>query len=35
MLKLRSFISGGWHDGEGKTVTLLNPATEDQLSAPS
>ena len=32
MLKLKSFVSGEWHGGEGKTATLLNPATEEPLA---
>ena len=35
MLKLKSFVSGKWHDGEGKTATLLNPATEQPLAETS
>jgi oxepin-CoA hydrolase/3-oxo-5,6-dehydrosuberyl-CoA semialdehyde dehydrogenase len=35
MLKLKSFVSGGWHQGEGKTATLLNPATEEPLAETS
>lgn len=35
MLKLKSFVSGKWHDGEGKTTTLLNPATEEPLAEAS
>jgi oxepin-CoA hydrolase/3-oxo-5,6-dehydrosuberyl-CoA semialdehyde dehydrogenase len=35
MLKLKSFVSGAWQDGDGKTVTLLNPATEELLAETS
>ena len=35
MLKLKSYVSGKWHDGEGKTATLLNPATEQPLAETS
>ena len=35
MLKLKSFVSGEWRDGSGKTVTLLNPATEEPLAETS
>jgi oxepin-CoA hydrolase/3-oxo-5,6-dehydrosuberyl-CoA semialdehyde dehydrogenase len=31
-MKLRSFVKGGWREGDGKTVTLLNPATEEPLA---
>lgn len=34
-VKLKSFISGRWHEGSGKTVTLLNPATEEPLAETS
>ena len=32
MLKLKSFVSGIWHEGGGNTATLLNPATEEPLA---
>jgi oxepin-CoA hydrolase/3-oxo-5,6-dehydrosuberyl-CoA semialdehyde dehydrogenase len=32
MLRLKSYVSGGWHEGEGKTAALLNPATEEVLA---
>ena len=32
MLRLKSYVGGGWHEGEGKTATLLNPATEEPLA---
>ena len=35
MLKLKSFIGGQWHDGDGKTVALLNPASEVTLAETS
>ena len=35
MLKLKSFVSGGWHEGSGATATLLNPATEEPLAESS
>jgi oxepin-CoA hydrolase/3-oxo-5,6-dehydrosuberyl-CoA semialdehyde dehydrogenase len=35
MLKLKSYVSGGWHNGEGKSATLLNPATEEPLAETS
>ena len=35
MLKLKSFVGGQWHEGDGKTVTLLNPATEETLAETS
>ena len=35
MLKLKSFVSGEWHGGEGKIATLLNPATEEPLAETS
>ena len=35
MLKLRSFVSGDWHEGGGKTALLLNPATEEPLAQTS
>ncbi len=35
MLKLKSFVCGEWHDGNGKAVTLLNPATEEPLAETS
>ena len=31
-MKLKSFVSGEWHEGGGKAVTLLNPATEEPLA---
>jgi len=31
-VKLKSFVSGQWHEGSGKTVALLNPATEESLA---
>ena len=31
MLKLKSFVSGDWHDG-GNAATLFNPATEEPLA---
>ena len=31
-VKLKSFVGGRWHEGSGKTVTLLNPATEEPLA---
>ena len=34
-VKLKSFISGRWHEGSGETVTLLNPATEEPLAETS
>jgi oxepin-CoA hydrolase/3-oxo-5,6-dehydrosuberyl-CoA semialdehyde dehydrogenase len=34
-VKLRSFVSGQWHEGSGKTVTLRNPATEEPLAETS
>jgi 3,4-dehydroadipyl-CoA semialdehyde dehydrogenase len=35
MLKLKSFVSGQWREGDGKTVALLNPATEETLAETS
>ena len=35
MLKLKSYVSGEWQEGEGKTVALLNPATEEPLAETS
>jgi len=35
MLKLRSFVSGDWHEGGGKPALLLNPATEEPLAQTS
>jgi len=35
MLKLKSFVRGEWHSGEGTTATLLNPATEEPLAETS
>ncbi len=35
MLKLKSYVSGGWHDGKDKTAILLNPATEESLAETS
>ncbi len=32
MLQLKSFVRGSWHDRDGKTVALLNPATEELLA---
>ncbi len=32
MLKLKSFVSGVWHEGTGNAATLLNPATEEPLA---
>jgi 3,4-dehydroadipyl-CoA semialdehyde dehydrogenase len=34
-MKLKSFVSGGWHEGTGKTVVLLNPATEEHVAETS
>jgi len=31
-MKLKSFVNGGWREGDGTTVTLLNPATEEPLA---
>jgi len=31
-MKLRSYVSGQWLEGNGKTVTLINPATEEPLA---
>ena len=31
-MKLKSFVSGQWHEGSGKTVTLRNPATEEPVA---
>lgn len=35
MLKLKSFVSGDWHDGSGTAATLLNPTTEEPLAETS
>jgi 3,4-dehydroadipyl-CoA semialdehyde dehydrogenase len=35
MLKLRSFVAGEWHQGNGNTVALQNPATEEVLAETS
>ena len=35
MLKLKSFVGGEWHGGDGKAATLLNPATEEPLAETS
>ena len=35
MLKLRSFVGGQWHVGDGNPVALLNPATEETLAETS
>ena len=34
-MKLKSFVGGEWHEGSGKAVTLLNPATEEALAETS
>ena len=31
-VRLKSFINGGWLEGDGNLVTLLNPATEEPLA---
>ena len=31
-VKLKSFVGGRWHKGSGKTVALLNPASEEPLA---
>ncbi|HEY5622359.1 MAG TPA: 3,4-dehydroadipyl-CoA semialdehyde dehydrogenase [Gammaproteobacteria bacterium] len=33
--KLRSFVSGGWHEGSGGASILVNPATEQPLAETS
>ncbi|MCZ0953214.1 MAG: 3,4-dehydroadipyl-CoA semialdehyde dehydrogenase, partial [Rhodospirillaceae bacterium] len=35
MIKLKSHVSGAWHEGRGETATLLNPATEEPLAETS
>jgi oxepin-CoA hydrolase/3-oxo-5,6-dehydrosuberyl-CoA semialdehyde dehydrogenase len=35
VLKLKSFVGGQWHDGDDKTVALLNPATGEILAETS
>jgi len=35
MLKLKSYVSGEWGDGDSKTAILLNPATEEPLAQTS
>ena len=35
MLKLKSFVSGAWHEGAGNAASLLNPATEETLAESS
>ena len=35
MIKLKSHVSGAWHEGQGETATLLNPATEEPLAETS
>ena len=35
MLKLKSFVSGAWHEGAGNAASLLNPATEESLAESS
>jgi 3,4-dehydroadipyl-CoA semialdehyde dehydrogenase len=32
MLQLKSYVCGVWQEGDGKTATLLNPATEEVLA---
>jgi len=34
-VKLKSFVGGKWQEGSGKSVTLLNPATEAPLAETS
>ena len=34
-IKLKSFVSGQWQAGSGRTVTLRNPATEEPLAETS
>ena len=31
-IRLKSFVNGGWLEGDGSLVTLLNPATEEPLA---
>jgi oxepin-CoA hydrolase/3-oxo-5,6-dehydrosuberyl-CoA semialdehyde dehydrogenase len=35
MLTLRSYVAGEWFEGRGKSVTLVNPATEEPLATAS
>ena len=32
MLKLRSYVSGKWFEGEGSQYTLVNPSTEEAIA---
>lgn len=35
MLTLRSYVAGEWFEGQGKSVTLVNPATEEAIATAS
>ena len=35
MIKLKSHVSGAWHEGRGEPAVLLNPATEEPLAETS
>ena len=32
MLRLESYVCGGWRSGQGPAATLINPATEEKLA---
>ena len=33
MKRLRSYLSGQWHEGTGQPAVLLNPTTEEPIAA--
>ena len=33
MVRLKSYVAGGWHAGTGKPAVLVNPATEAPVAA--